>query len=438
MFELITTSFSNIIYVFFAFSLVIFIHEFGHFYVGKKCGIGVNEFSIGFGPKLFWFKDSSGVLWKFCLLPFGGFVKFDGDLDPSSLSQQKDNLVKNLNHFNNATILSRALTVSAGPLANFLLSIFLFSSIIMINGFGNDKPIIGKINNTPLQDIKLNKGDLVLEINNKPIENFSDIIVEYNELDHKQDIEFLINRNNDILRFIIPNLFLPLIKSIEPLSPASRAGLLPGDFILSVNGISIFTFEELKNFVDKSNGNPLELEIFRNGTTSLKNLSPEYRPIENSDGSFKETMRIGIIGGFALEPERITPNIFEAIRFGFSATFRVISGSLRGLFEIINGSISAKHISGPIGIAHAISDVSKNGFISFVSLVGLISTGIAIINLFPLPILDGGHLVLLLYEKIFAKKPSVFFMQIFTFIGVFLLLSLMIFATYNDLLRIIL
>ena len=438
MFEFITTSFSNIIYVFFAFSLVIFIHEFGHFYIGKRCGIGVNEFSIGFGPKLFWFKDSSGVLWKFCLLPFGGFVKFEGDLDPSSLSQQKDNSINNLNHFNNATILSRALTVSAGPFANFLLSIFLFSSIIMINGFANDKPIIGKINNTPLQDIKLKKGDLILEINDSPVEKFSDIIVKYNELNYKKDTNFLIKRNDDVLRFIIPNLFLPLIKSIEPLSPASRAGLLPGDFILSVNGISIFTFEELKKFVNKSNGNPLELEIFRNGTTTQKILSPENRPIENSDGSFKETMRIGIIGGFALEPERITPNIFEAIQFGFSATYRVISGSLRGLVEIINGSISAKHISGPIGIAHAISDVSKNGFISFVSLVGLISTGIAIINLFPLPILDGGHLVLLLYEKIFSKKPSVFFMQIFTFIGVFLLLSLMVFATYNDLLRIIL
>ena len=81
MFEFITTSFSNIIYVFFAFSLVIFIHEFGHFYIGKRCGIGVNEFSIGFGPKLFWYRDSTGVLWKFCLLPFGGFVKFEGDLE---------------------------------------------------------------------------------------------------------------------------------------------------------------------------------------------------------------------------------------------------------------------------------------------------------------------------------------------------------------------
>ena len=438
MLEIIITSFSNIIYVFIAFSLVIFIHEFGHFYVGKKCGIGVKEFSIGFGPKLFWFKDSSGVMWKFCLFPFGGFVKFEGDLDPSSLSQQKTNSIKNSNFFSSATIVSRALTVSAGPLANFLLSIILFSSIFMVNGIGNEEAIIGKINNTPFQDIKLKKGDLVLEINNKPIEKFSDIIIKYDEFKFEKDIEFLINRNDEVLRFVIPNPFLPLIKSIEPLSPASKSGLLPGDFILAVNGTNISTFNDIKKFVNDSNGDPLELEIFRNGTVSQKKLSPEKRPIENPDGSFKETMRIGIIGGFALEPERITPNIFEAIKFGFSATFRVISGSLRGLFEMINGSISAKHISGPIGIAHAISDVSKNGFISFISLVALISTGIGIINLFPLPILDGGHLVLLIYEKIFSKKPSIFFMQFFTFFGVFLILSLMIFATYNDLLRIIL
>ncbi len=438
MYELITASFSNLLYIFFAFSLVIFIHEFGHFYVGKKCGIGVDEFSIGFGPKLFWFKDSSGILWKFCLLPFGGFVKFKGDIDPSSLTQQKNNSIENLKYFSNATILSRALTVFAGPLANFLLSIFLFSSIIMVTGIGNEEPVIGKINNTPFNDINLKKGDFVLEINNKSIENFSDIIIQYNESNFKDDVEFLVQRNDEILRFIIPNLFLPLIKSIEPLSPASKAGLLPGDFILAVNGVKIFTFDELKKFVNTSNGNPLEFEIFRDGIFLKKFLLPEKRPIENPDGSFKETMRIGIIGGFALESERITPNILEAIKFGFSATFRVISGSIRGLFEIIKGSISAKHISGPIGIAHAISDVSKNGFVSFISLVGLLSTGIGIINLFPLPILDGGHLLLLLYEKIFSRKPSIFFMQFFTFIGVFLILSLMIFATYNDLLRIIL
>ena len=427
MVEFFISAVSNIFYIFFAFSLVIFIHEFGHYYIGKKCGIGVREFSIGFGPKLFGFRDKSNVVWKICILPFGGFVKFEGDLDPSSLSSKNNNFSKNTNHFNNASVISRALTVSAGPVANFLLSIIIFTSIILVNGIASDKPIIGNINNIPF-----------LEINGKPINYFSDIFVKYNEINEDKDIVFLVKRNEEIIKFLVPNLFQPLIKSIEPLSPASKAGLLPGDFILKVNENNILSFNELKKIVNASNGDSIELDVYRNGTIFKSILSPEKRPIENQDGSFSETLRIGIIGGFALEPQKITPNPLNAIQFGFLATYRVISGSLRGLFEMINGSISAKHVSGPIGIAHAISDVSKNGFISFLSLVGLISTGIGIINLFPLPILDGGHLLLLLYEKVFSKKPSPNFMQFFTFVGIFLLLSLMIFATYNDLLRIIL
>ena len=438
MVEFFISAVSNIFYIFFAFSLVIFIHEFGHYYIGKKCGIGVREFSIGFGPKLLGFRDKSDVVWKICILPFGGFVKFEGDLDPSSLSSKNNNFSKNTNHFNNASVISRALTVSAGPVANFLLSIIIFTSIILVNGIASDKPIIGNINNIPFQELKLKTGDLVLEINGKPINYFSDIFVKYNEINEDEDIVFLVKRNEEIIKFLVPNLFQPLIKSIEPLSPASKAGLLPGDFILKVNENNILSFNELKKIVNASNGASIELDVYRNGTIFKSILSPEKRPIENQDGSFSETLRIGIIGGFALEPQKITPNPLNAIQFGFLATYRVISGSIRGLFEMINGSISAKHVSGPIGIAHAISDVSKNGFISFLSLVGLISTGIGIINLFPLPILDGGHLLLLLYEKVFSKNPSPNFMQFFTFIGIFLLLSLMIFATYNDLLRIIL
>ena len=438
MVEFFISAVSNIFYIFFAFSLVIFIHEFGHYYIGKKCGIGVREFSIGFGPKLLGFRDKSDVVWKICILPFGGFVKFEGDLDPSSLSSKNNNYSKDTNHFNNASVISRALTVSAGPVANFLLSIIIFTSIILVNGIASDKPIIGNINNIPFQELKLKTGDLVLEINGKPINYFSDIFIKYNEINEDEDIVFLVKRNEEIIKFLVPNLFQPLIKSIEPLSPASKAGLLPGDFILKINGNNIFSFNELKKIVNASNGASIELDVYRNGTIFKSILSPEKRPIENQDGSFSETLRIGIIGGFALEPQKITPNPLNAIQFGFLATYRVISGSLRGLFEMINGSISAKHVSGPIGIAHAISDVSKNGFISFLSLVGLISTGIGIINLFPLPILDGGHLLLLLYEKVFSKKPSPNFMQFFTFVVIFLLLSLMIFATYNDLLRIIL
>ena len=437
MFELITSSITNILAIFFAFSLVIFIHEFGHFYIGKKCGIGVKEFSIGFGPKLFWYKDKSGIVWKFCLLPFGGFVKFEGDMDPSSLSKVPNVVSSTPRNFQNASINSRALTIFAGPAANILLSLFIFTSIIFLNGLANEDPIIGKINNSPFDQIELVKGDYVLKINEKKIVKFSDIFTYYNNLENKNNSIFVVKRGSEVLSVNVPNLFQPLIKSVEPLSPASKADLLPGDFILKVNDIPISSFDDLKNFVKNTKNSELKLEIFREGQILTKYVVPEKRPIENSNGSFKENLRIGVIGGFTLEPERISPSLFKATELGLLSTFKIITGSLNGLFQIINGSISAKHITGPIGIAHAISDVSKNGLISFISLIGLISTGIAVINLFPLPILDGGHLLLLLYEKIFSKKPSNYFMQVFTFIGIFLLLSLMIFATFNDVSRII-
>ena len=169
-----------------------------------------------------------------------------------------------------------------------------------------------------------------------------------------------------------------------------------------------------------------------------KKIMPENRPIESADGKLEETLRIGIVGGFALEPERISPDIFTSLKLGILTTWKVIYSSINGLIEMVRGSISAKHLTGPIGIAHAITDVSKNGIVPFFSLVALISTGIAVINLFPLPVLDGGHLMLLAYEKIVGTMPSELFLRAFMAFGLALILCLMLFATYNDLLRIIL
>ena len=124
----------------------------------------------------------------------------------------------------------------------------------MVNGIANNEPRIGNINNIPFKELKLKTGDLVLEINGKPINYFSDIFLTYNEINEDEDIFFLVKRNEDIIKFLVPNLFQPLIKSIEPLSPASKAGLLPGDFILKVNENNILSFNELKKIVNASNG----------------------------------------------------------------------------------------------------------------------------------------------------------------------------------------
>ena len=427
----------GIISVFFAFSLVIFVHEFGHFYVGKRCGIGVKEFSIGFGPKILWFKDRSGVIWKFCLLPFGGFVKFEGDADVSSSNRMIDELNTSPNLFHNASIKARFLTVLAGPFANLVFSVFVFSSLIFFNGITNDAPIIGKVDTSPFQNLNLQRGDMILSVNNIPTNSFSDIYLQYSKVGEDKELELLVKRDKQTFSIIVYNLFQPVVKNVELLSPASRAGILVGDIILNVNGVGISSFAELKNFVQVSKGKPLVLNIWRDEREIEKTIVPKIKPMEKSDGSIEETLRIGIIGGFALEPEKKTPGLFLTLKLGLLTTGKVVSGSIKGLIEIVKGSISPKHLSGPIGIAHAITDVSKNGISPFFSLVALISTGIAVINLFPLPILDGGHLLLLIYEKLTGASPSAGFMHVFTLFGLLLILSLMLFATYNDLLRII-
>ena len=436
--DIFGTSFFGLLYIVVAFSLVIFIHEFGHFYVGKKCGIGVKEFSVGFGPRIFSFRDRTGVIWKLSLLPLGGFVKFEGDSDPSSMT--KSNIKDNGStvQFHSAPIWARFFTILAGPLANIVFSVVVFSVLVFLTGVANDKPIIGKVDTLPFQNFDIKEGDTVLAMNRIPVKSFSDILSIYGQVGDQEELEIQIKRGSENLVVRTKNLFQPIVKDVEILSPSSRAGVMIGDLILKVNGTRIFEFSELKQFVQESSGRPLLLDIWRNGIEIQKTLIPEKRPIETANGQLEETLRIGIIGGFALEPERISPGILTSLKVGLTTTWRVVYGSIKGLIEMVKGSISAKHLTGPIGIAHAVSDVSKNGFIPFFSLVALISTGIAVINLFPLPVLDGGHLLLLAYEKLVGTAPSEAFMRVFMVFGLALILSLMLFATYNDLLRIIL
>ena len=148
-----------------AFSLVIFVHEFGHFYIGKKCGIGVKEFSIGFGPKIIWFQDRSGVIWKLCAIPLGGFVKFAGDADPGSMRKIPNKEDSSAKQFYNASIKARALTVLAGPFTNIIFSILVFSILVYFSGIINDQPVIGDVKTTPDQNLNIKKGDVILSVN---------------------------------------------------------------------------------------------------------------------------------------------------------------------------------------------------------------------------------------------------------------------------------
>ena len=285
--EFFGTSFVGFLSVVGAFSLVIFIHEFGHFYVGKKCGIGVKEFSIGFGPKIFWFRDRSGVIWKLSLLPLGGFVRFEGDSDPSSMTKSAFKKSSSKKEFHNAPIWARFFTVLAGPFANIGFSILVFSVLTFFNGVANDKPIIGKVDSMPFQNLDIKKGDTVLAVNGVTANSFSDILRVYGEVADQGGLELHIQRDEKIFLVKTKNLFQPIVKDIEILSPASRAGIMIGDLILKVDGRRIVSFSELKQVVQASSGKPLLLNIWRNGMEIQKKIMPENRPIESADGKLQ-------------------------------------------------------------------------------------------------------------------------------------------------------
>ena len=423
--------FYNIIPIFFAilaFCLVVFIHELGHYLVAKVCGIKSTDFSIGFGPELFSFRDKSGTKWKICIIPLGGYVKFVQS-DENLLRKEKSQ------SFDDASILKRTLTVLAGPIFNFFLAFILFIISSYISGVGTNQPIIGKAYDLPGINNFFKEGDKILSINDFPVNSFSDVYKITSQNDFNDEILIVIERKKIKKEILVPFFFQPIILSVETLSPASKAGLKNGDVILSIDEKKITNFEEIREIVLKSNEKELNFKIWRKNQFFDIILKPEYRPTETSNGDLIEVPRIGVRGGPPFEPLREKPSIVSAIKIGFNMTFYVINMSIQGIIKIIDNTISPKHLSGPIGVAQALTETSYQGIGAFITLVAAISAGLGLINLFPIPILDGGYLVLFLYEAIFKKRPPEKVLNSLMSFGLVFILSVMLFATFNDLMR---
>ena len=414
-------------------------HELGHFIVGRINKIGVLVFCLGFGPTLFAYRDKKGTEWKVSLIPLGGYVKFEGDENPASvnLSHEVTHKDNSTSSFVNASIFGRLSTVIAGPVANFLFSILTFSIIILVNGVASNEPIVGEVNEFYKEKHDLRQGDKILKVGSRKITNFEDIFKEVSKNKNSSN-SFMIERKGLKKEIVLPYIFQPVVKGIEPLSAAARSNLKVGDVFLSVNGEILNKFSDLKDFVINSKGRELKVTIFRENREIQKIIKPTLTPFEEIDGTFSEKYRIGVLGGPIFQAERNTPMLFEAFVMGTNATVSVFSGTIRGIKGMILGQVDPKHLSGPIGVAHAVSDSIKSGLISFFTLIAIISTGIGIVNLLPIPILDGGHIVLLSYEAIMKKKPSDKFLRFAMIGGLFLILSLIMFTTLNDVLRVIL
>lgn len=332
--NLITTIIGSVI----VFSLVIFLHELGHFTVAKLCGVKVNEFSIGMGPKLFQ-RQRGETKYSLRALPVGGYVAMEGEEENSEDPRS----------FNNVSVLKRIAIVLAGVFMNFVLAIICFSILFFYIGFGT---------------------------------NIIDRVMEN--------------------------------------SPAMEAGLKKNDRILKVNNIETKDLLSISREIEKSGDEPLSLEIFRDGKSGQKTLKAEYSKEENR-----------FLLGFTAVRER---NLFKAIGEGFKTTKGVVK-AIFSIFDIIKeGKFSGDMISGPIGVISIIGQETSKGIIYLIQIIGIISANLAVMNLLPIPGLDGGKFVLLIIEGIRGKAISQKVEANLTMIGYVFLLCLMIYVTiFNDL-----
>ena len=349
-------------------TVVVFIHELGHFLVGRWCGVGVNAFSIGFGPELVGFTDRHGTRWKLSAIPLGGYVKFAGDAngasvpDAASLSQMSP--AERAVSFHHKTVLQRAAIVAAGPIANFLLAIAIFAGITYVNG---------------------------------------------------------------------RQILAPRVDVVQAGSAAERAGFKPGDLVVSINGRSISSFTDMQRIVSASADDELSIAIDRDGREMTLTAVPDLKETETPFGK----QRIGLLG---LQASRgpddlklVKYGLLDSIRLGAMETWYVIERTFTYIGRLVVGRESADQLSGPIRIAQVSGQVATlGGTAGLVSLVAVLSVSIGLINLFPIPLLDGGHLLFYGIEALRGRPLSDRAQEIGFRIGLAIVVMLMLFATWND------
>lgn len=420
-----------------ALSIIVAIHEYGHYIVGRWSGIHAEVFSVGFGPVLWSAVDKHGTRWQLAALPFGGYVKFLGDANAASAGADGDAMSEmdareRRRSMPGAPLWARAATVAAGPIFNFILSISIFAGIVLVGGRAAEDAVVGGLVPVP-EDIRvLEPGDLITAIEGQPVEVLADVFELGRSLAPERSVSYDIVRDGQALSVDAAFPLLPIVGSVTPQSAAMAAGIAEGDVIMSVDGEPIHGFSQLRDAVDASEGADLALVVWRDGTFLDLTLAPRSTDLPTADGTFETRWLIGITGGLIFEPEMVSVGPWDAITFGAEQTWFIITSSLSGLQHIITGAISTCNLQGPLGIAETSGAAASQGLDNFIWFIAVLSTAVGLLNLFPIPVLDGGHLVFHAYEAVARKPPSEKVLRGFMMVGLTLLLSLMLFALSND------
>jgi len=419
-----------------ALSIIVAVHEYGHYIVARWSGIDADVFSIGFGPVLMSRVDRRGTKWQVAALPVGGFVKFKGDAnaasarDGAAMAGLSETELRRTMH--GAPLWARSATVAAGPAFNFMLSILLFAVFFLWQGIAIDEPVVGKVNAMPGFETGLMPGDRILAVGGRDTPDLETFGTVAEALEPVTPVSYRVRRGADVLTIDGPFPLPPVVESVRPTSAAMQAGLLAGDVILSVDGQPVTAFKQLGDAVGNSGGAPLALTVWRDGDVFEVSLQARQLDLPLPEGGFETRWLIGLIGGLAFVPETRTPGLFEAIGLGAQQTWGAITLTVSGLGHMITGAISSCNLSGPITIAETSGAAATLGLASFLWFIALLSTAVGFANLIPIPVLDGGHLVLHAFEAVTGRPPSDRALRVLMAGGFALILSLMVFALSND------
>jgi regulator of sigma E protease len=350
-------------------TLVVFIHEMGHFLMARFFGAKVEVFSVGFGPEITGFNDRHGTRWKLSWFPVGGYVKFAGDADAASTPDRaaaKATAEERAQMMFFRPVYQRALVAAAGPAANFVLAVFLFWGLFLYAGHSELSPVIGQVSKA---------------------------------------------------------------------SAAEAAGIRSGDRVTSIDGTAITSFDQLPEIISTSGGQTLTMGLLRDGKGITLQVTPRKMQIRNALGEVAETAAIGVRP--AVDAPIITThyNVFQAFGAACGRTWDIVHMSLTGIGQLVTGRTSLDQLHGPVGIAQITRKVALWGLVPFISLIAILSVSIGLINLFPIPMLDGGHLLYYACEAVLGRPLGERVQDVGFRLGLVLVLGLMLLATWNDIAR---